>query len=790
MFVAPLQRIASIPVAMALSLPRSLSLPLLAVVWFCAHLSPVTVADEADLALGESLYSQGCASCHGQQGEGVESEYAAELVGDFSVGQLAEVIAETMPEEDPDACVGEDAEAVAAYIHHAFYSEAARLRNRPAKRAFARLTGEQLRQSLADLYAHFAGNSWMHQEQGVEGIYFDGARWKEENKKITRVDPVIDFDFGREGPGEGIQPEEFYIYWSGTLKADRSGEYEIILHSTCSCTLDFGDSERTLIDNHVQSEGRTEFRRRIRLIAGRGYPFDLSFIQRKRKTEQPPASVSLCWVPPGGSEEVIPSRNLLSTSFPAAFAVQTKLPPDDSSYGYERGTGVSRIWDDAVTQAAVEFSQFASSELWPRYRKKHKNDSDENRGQLRSFLTEMVETAFRGPLDSETKQVYIDKQVDATEDDAEAIRRVCLLSLKSPRFLYPTLDSNRSKSQQVANRLALTLYDSLPVDDWLLKKIDKNELQNEQQVTAAAWSMVDDYRTRGKVRAFLYHWFHVASIDEITKDNDQHSGFDQRLVADLRASFDAFVDEVVWSEASDFRQFFEADWAYTTDRMAAFYGDAWKPAESAGAPLRRSVSDADMHLGVLNHPLLMSGLAYFKTTSPIHRGVFLNRYILGRTLRPPNAAFAPLNPDLHPNLTTRERVTLQTEDVNCQVCHVRINALGFALENFDAVGRWRAEENGRAIDASGSYVTRESETVNFEGAADLANYLADSADCHRAFVEAAFEYFTKQPVSAYGAETLDHLTDQFHRSGFKVRDLLVQIAATAASEPLMATEET
>ncbi len=111
-------------------------------------------------------------------------------------------------------------------------------------------------------------------------------------------------------------------------------------------------------------------------------------------------------------------------------------------------------------------------------------------------------------------------------------------------------------------------------------------------------------------------------------------------------------------------------------------------------------SDPEKRFGVLTHPLLTSGRSYFATTSPIHRGIFLTRNIFGRTIRPPNDAFAPLSPDLHPDLTTRERVALQTSDQNCQVCHARINGIGFVLENYDAVGRFRATERDKPIDAS------------------------------------------------------------------------------------------
>ncbi len=231
----------------------------------------------------------------------------------------------------------------------------------------------------------------------------------------------------------------------------------------------------------------------------------------------------------------------------------------------------------------------------------------------------------------------------------------------------------------------------------------------------------------------------------------------------------------------------------TNDRLEQFYGPAWKEAEQEeGAEqeddqrvstLRRSVSDPQVHVGVLTHPLLLSHLAYHRTSSPIHRGVFLTRHTLGRVLRPPNAAFTPLNPELHPNLTTRQRVELQTGEVNCQVCHQKINSLGFALEGFDAAGRFREMENELPINTSGSYVTRVGETVEFDGARQLGDFLASSEDCHRAFVESAFEHLVKQPIAAFGPDVSDRLTKSFQDSGFHIQQLIVSIVQIAAKPP-------
>ena len=184
---------------------------------------------------------------------------------------------------------------------------------------------------------------------------------------------------------------------------------------------------------------------------------------------------------------------------------------------------------------------------------------------------------------------------------------------------------------------------------------------------------------------------------------------------------------MVWSDASDFRRLLLADDLYLNGRLAKFYG-AKLPAD---APFQKVKLDEKERAGLVTHPYLMATFAYTGASSPIHRGVFLSRGVLGRTLPAPPAAVAPLAPDLHAGLTTRERVTLQTSPKACQMCHAMINPLGYTLENFDAVGRFRKEEKGKPIDATGTYQTRTGETVKFTGARNLASYLAGSEETPR-----------------------------------------------------------
>jgi hypothetical protein len=200
----------------------------------------------------------------------------------------------------------------------------------------------------------------------------------------------------------------------------------------------------------------------------------------------------------------------------------------------------------------------------------------------------------------------------------------------------------------------------------------------------------------------------------------------------------------------------------------------------ADAPFQRVVLKSSERAGVLSHPYLLANFSYTATSSPIHRGVFLARNVLGVALRPPADAFTPLPPELHPNLNTRERITLQTSPKECMSCHNIINPLGFTLERYDAIGRFRDRENGKPIDASGFFVTRSGKPANFTGVRELARFLADSDEVHEAFVARLFHHLVKQPILAFGPDKPTELRRFFVANHYNVRRLVVEIIAQAA----------
>src|SRR5690606_33574142 len=145
----------------------------------------------------------------------------------------------------------------------------------------------------------------------------------------------------------------------------------------------------------------------------------------------------------------------------------------------------------------------------------------------------------------------------------------------------------------------------------------------------------------------------------------------------------------------------------------------------------------------------------------IHRGVFLARNILGRALNPPPEAVAFKESDFDPSLTMREKVSRLTSSAACQTCHSLINPLGFSLEHFDAVGRFRTTEQDRPIDATGEFMTPDGRVIRLTGARDLAEFAAESERAQTAFVEQLFHQIVKQPALAYGPRVLQRLREAF-----------------------------
>ncbi|MDC0307972.1 DUF1592 domain-containing protein [Planctomycetaceae bacterium] len=753
---------------------------------------PGLVRAEEAIPPGQVIYNKMCVDCHGKQGGGVESVYPQPLVGDLSVKELTAYVEKTMPEGEPEQCVGAEAASVARYIHESFYSVTAQARNQQVRIDLSRLTVDQYRNSVIDLVQSFTWRRSLGEKRGLRAEYFKSRRRSKENRVVERVDERVEFNFGdepqflldlikkqdeenakqeknKETKDKKKNPpvqEEYSITWQGSLHAPDTGLYRLNFKTSNSGQLWFNNEREPLIDARVKSGDQTDYTANVMLQAGRLYPIRIEY--SKNKTEQE-GSVQFRWTRPHHTEELVSNRYLSPESSSWTILINTPFPPDDKSVGYERGTSVSPEWDGATTFAALEVAdkilqKIVSLAKLPKQKEKHGET-------LKQFCESFTERAFRRPLSAEDRFLYIDSQFEQAESDLVAVKRVILLTLKSPRFLFPGAANPEFDDYRVAEWLSLAIWDSLP-DVRLLQVAAAGDLSERKEIEAQVRRMMQDDRTRAKMRSFFHQWLNVDHYHDLSKAQELYPGFSAELLADQRTSLDLFVDEIVWSESSDYRQLLRSAQYPLNSRLAEYYGVSL----TEHSEFQTVSLEPDQRAGLLTHPFLLTGLAYDDASSPIHRGVFMSRSLLGRFLKPPPIAVAPLPVDLHPGMTTRERVAKQTSSATCMACHGMINELGFTLEHFDAVGKYRQTEFEKPVNVAGQYLNRQGEKTEFQGAKGLSEYLISSEEAHNAFVEQMFQFINKQPIQAFGTETLQKLRSDFVANGFHIRQLMGDIA--------------
>jgi hypothetical protein len=743
---------------------------------------------------GKPLYQKLCADCHGDRGQGVEDEYDEALTGEKNVEALARQIDRTMPEDDPDKSTPGDSRLIAEYIHDAFYSPEAQARSNPPTRDLARLTTEKFRNSVMDVVGRFRMGPGFDRpvgtEQGLKATYRGvelpkpgekpvdttpekGIKAKRPNKTIEKVEPVVDFQWGPDSPvKETLEAEQFQNRFDGSVVARETGLYEFAVKSENGFRLWINDTSDgdALIDGWVSAgpEVREE-KRTIYLVGGRAYRLVLEHFKFKEKS----SSIELWWKPPHGVREIIPAGALRTDRPREMMIVSNSFPADDSSGGYPRGTTISKDWDQAVTDAAIATAEHVVANIDELAQTKP--GAADRTEKLRSFAEAFVEAAFRRTPGDDLKRLLIEPQFKAAKTPETAVKRVVMLALKSPQFLYPGLPgAGPLDDYDRAASLALTLWDSIP-DRKLLQAAAQGRLRTRDQVRAEASRMLADARAKAKLHGFFHHWLELERAEVTSKDPKAFPDFTPELLADLRESLFQFIDEVVWNGKSDYRELLQADYLLLNERLGRFYG---RPV--AGEAFQRVAFDPKQRAGVVTHPYLLASLAYSRQSSPVHRGVFLTRNIVGMSLKPPKKAVVFEDSHFNPKLTMREKITELTRSGACMSCHSMINPLGFSLENFDAVGRWRTKDNNKPVNPVSEFTTHEGHLVRLSGPRDIVNYVSGNPGGHRAFIRHLFHHLVKQEPAAYGATTLDTLQKDFAANQCSIQRLMTEIALVAA----------
>lgn len=350
-----------------------------------------------------------------------------------------------------------------------------------------------------------------------------------------------------------------------------------------------------------------------------------------------------------------------------------------------------------------------------------------------TFIESFGRKAFRRPLDSAERSAF--ETLFTTElsargfEDAVAVTLQAIL--QSPQFLYriELLPEDAQPGElvavsdyELATRLSYFLAASTP-DELLLDAAEAGELHTAEQLEAHARRILESQAAHEAVRHFHRQWLGLSALQSVTKDPAQYPELDTAsAAADWSNSVQDFTEHVVFDGGGTFDDLLGSPQVFLSDALAQFYGAS--PNDDG------SYTVDGARAGLLTQPALMALYAYPDRTSPIARGVWVRQRMLCQTLPPPpdDADIEP--PSVDPNATTREQFAEHTSEPACAGCHALIDPLGFPFEHYDAVGRWRDDENGLPIDASGEIagVSDPDLLGPVDDAVQMAERLAGSSD--------------------------------------------------------------
>ena len=374
-----------------------------------------------------------------------------------------------------------------------------------------------------------------------------------------------------------------------------------------------------------------------------------------------------------------------------------------------------------LSQSIVKSPSFNPKNVgvWTQYFEKSKrgiNQMDE----LKSRLQHLLKRAFRAPVDDKTFSKYYsfaEQEMNKGMEMGDAMKDVFSAILASPRFLYlydrGGEESREPESRQnldLASRLSFFLWGSVP-DDQLLDVAMEATLSQDEQLTKQVDRMLTDEKLKRFCDSFPTQWLQLDRIISAVPDEKKYRDFYYGPPL-YRTTMDMMMEplllfETVLIEDRSVLELIDSNYTFRSARLSKWYGDA--PNGKLGGPVtirftRQSVKDR-RHGGLITNGAVMTMTSGPLETKPITRGAWVAGVIFNSPPPPPPAEVPPLpeEKEVDDSLTLRERFADHRERADCAGCHEKLDPLGFALENFDPVGRWREKyHNGREVDASGT----------------------------------------------------------------------------------------
>ena len=414
---------------------------------------------------------------------------------------------------------------------------------------------------------------------------------------------------------------------------------------------------------------------------------------------------------------------------------------------------------------------------------------EERRAYAREVIERLARKAFRRPVDGAT----VDRLVAMAEDVfrkpgkrfEDGAARAMVAVLASPRFIFRVEGAEPSTSGRrhplvdefsLASRLSYFLWSTMP-DDELLGLAARGELR--ANLATQVKRLLEDPRAASFARNFTGQWLQARDIEGISinaravlrRENSRaRIELDGNLRRAMREETELFFGSVVREDRSVL-DLIDSDYTFLNEPLAKHYGIAGVD----GREMRRvELPGGHVRGGLLTQGTVLVVTSNPTRTSPVKRGLFILENVLGTPPPPPPADVPELEaaqkefPDREPTL--RELMEAHRSNALCRSCHSRMDPLGLALENFNALGIWREKEGGQPIDTTGRLISGE----RFDGARDLKRILRNERrlDFYRSLTEKLLTYALGRGIERPDVEAIDRIVERLEREGGRFSVLL------------------
>lgn len=406
------------------------------------------------------------------------------------------------------------------------------------------------------------------------------------------------------------------------------------------------------------------------------------------------------------------------------------------------------------------------------------NSEDEERC-AKETLAKLARQTLRRPATGEDIKPLLEAyRASRSEGDFDAgIEAALAMLLVHPQFLFhierdaqdvESGSAYRISDVELASRLSFFLWSSIP-DEVLLALAERNELSKPEVLEQQVRRMLADERAQSLATNFAGQWLYLRNLDSVTPDMRLFPDFDDNLRQSLRRETELVFTSIVREDRSVL-DLVRADYTYLDERLAKHYG---VPGVFGSRFRRVALEGASQRGGLLRHGSILTVTSYATRTSPVIRGHWVLQNLVGAAPPPPPPNVPTLDDNTVSNrLPIRERLKQHRKNVACAGCHQQMDPVGFALENFDAVGRWRKSEGGVAIDAAGGFI----DGSEFAGITGLEQALLDRPELFvRTLTEKLLTFALGRGIEHYDAPAVRQIVRDSRADDYRFATLITSI---------------